>query len=148
MPAEYDYLTEDKVWQKVTGELWRWRAIYENGSVLHQFNDATGRFHRFAEIDQSRLIRFEMYSNFHTHIYAFNFPQGAKLVHKYIKGRIQVPLENDEVFNYDYQFWVFGYDKQILSIDRKGNTYFGDNVTGFAQEQAQAKALEKKRQAR
>lgn len=50
--------------EPVEGEPWFWVAHYDDGSFLAQFDGATGRFHRFREIEASRLARFELRAAF------------------------------------------------------------------------------------
>ena len=43
-------------------EKWVWIAIYKDGICLKQFDENTGIFHQFKEIDQSKLNVFIMQS--------------------------------------------------------------------------------------
>lgn len=66
----------------VQEERWKWVAEYTDGSYLHQFDLSDNRFHRFAEIDQSRLRAFWMVSDTAQPIVILWKPE-YKLIHFY-----------------------------------------------------------------
>lgn len=85
----------------VEPEVWQWQAVYTDGSVLKQFDD-NGYFHRFREIDQSRLFAFKMVSPQFT--FTILWEKGMKLIHYYENyllndGKIKIRL------------YCFGYQK-------------------------------------
>lgn len=66
----------------VNREIWRWVAEYHDGTVLKQFDDETGLFHQFAEIDQENLKVFRMvHDELPAHVLIFE--PGMKLIHFY-----------------------------------------------------------------
>ena len=136
MRDKFDYLDKTEGWIKVSPTTWRWKAIYENGQTLHQFNEENGRFHRFHEINQSLLKQFIMYSPHYTQEYTLDFPQGAKLTHKYVRGVINAPIDSERVYRHSYFFYVFGYDNFIMTLAQNGNLYFGDHVAKWAELEA------------
>ena len=73
--------------EEVDLEKWRWEAYYLDGSVIKQFDkldDEHGEFHRFVEIDQSRLHLFKMVSDNPQYHFTLLFdPSYMKLVHFY-----------------------------------------------------------------
>ena len=141
MPDTYDYLDEKDGWIKVKPTAWRWLAIYENGQELRQYNDANGRFHRFYEIDQSQLVRFIMYSPNYSQEYTLDFPKGAKLTHKYVRGRMTIDVGDNQSYTREYFFYVFGYDNHIMTLDQKGNLFFGDHVAKWAEEEIRSEYM-------
>lgn len=46
----------------IVGERWRWKATYNDGTELRQFDDETGLFHSFLEIEKDKISTFTMYS--------------------------------------------------------------------------------------
>lgn len=73
----------------VERERWRWVAHYNDGTILRQFEDDTGTFHQFWEIDQSKVESFQMVSDKNPE--GLNLlipPQGADLIHFYRKVRL------------------------------------------------------------
>lgn len=132
----YDYLDQHEGWVKVASQPWRWEAHYEDGQVLCQFNDNTGRFHRFAEIDQSRLVRFKMVSVHTKQEIVMDFKQGDKLTHKYVRGLVHIPANDQgDLYKHHYFFYVFGVNKQIVSLRKDGKLYLGDKTIQYATEQ-------------
>lgn len=65
-------------------ERWGWSAIYQDGTELMQF-DPFGGFHRFAEIDQSKLKMFVMYrtNNARVRVDIPIRPAAMQIFHKY-----------------------------------------------------------------
>lgn len=126
-----------------SGELWRWKAIYENNITIWQFNDNTQRFRRISDIDQSRLRQFVMYSPEFEHSFTLNFDSSRmKLIHLYKRGLLNIPTGNittnedgsisEDNYAHYYTFWVFGYEqkldngttlKHLTTLDRFGNSY-------------------------
>lgn len=73
----------------VNWERWRWVAHYKDGTSLHQFDEETGIFHQFREIDQAKVESFQMVSD--TNPEGINLlipPQGADLIHFYRNVRL------------------------------------------------------------
>lgn len=92
-PNIYSF-NRDGVPEAVVREAWRWEAYYTDGSVAFQFDDRDHSFHQFAEIDQTRLAVFKMVHDNRPAI-ILDFPQGAKLVHKYINTVLNVGTKNE-----------------------------------------------------
>jgi len=57
----WTYVGEGKD-EEVPVERWVWGALYEDGSELHQFDEA-GYFHRFAEIEMEKLKYLSIYQS-------------------------------------------------------------------------------------
>ncbi len=75
--------------EKVIRERWRWVAHYKDGTSLHQFDEATGIFHQFREIDQANIESFQMVSDKNPEgINLLIPPQGADLIHFYRNVRL------------------------------------------------------------
>ncbi len=73
----------------VQRERWRWVANYKDGSTLHQFDDETGIFHQFREIDQSKVESFQMVSDKNPEGINLLIPQDqADLIHFYRNVRL------------------------------------------------------------
>lgn len=89
-------------------EVWCWEAIYNDGSVLKQFDD-DGMFHKFEEIDQNKLELFRMVSDSFKQVYSVPFNSDTmNLAHKYIITRLNVGTpEYKEIKSY-----CFGYEKK------------------------------------
>ncbi len=66
-------------------EPWEWVAVYKDGTTLEQFEAKAGvaTFHRFAEIDQSRLAHFKMIGSNGQQLSILFDSEGMKLVHFY-----------------------------------------------------------------
>lgn len=102
MPQTYKFI-RNGVAEKVQREAWRWQAHYTDGSVLKQFDD-DGIFHQFAEIDQSRLMWFKMVHDTAPEQILI-FPEGAKLVHKYINTILNAGTVDERRI----RLYAFGY---------------------------------------
>lgn len=99
-------------------ERWHWQVIYKDGTILDQFSvTANGAvFHRFAEIDQSRLGQLRLVQDNHAPI-IIDLPDGAKPVHFYTTAVIQIPTPDGEhTITSSYKGYKFGYRY-------KGNDY-------------------------
>lgn len=83
-------------------EKWRWIAHYENDQLL-QFDEATGRFHNFDEIETDRLVAFAMTNGVRT--LTVPIPDGATPVHFY-DNIIQNPMNGEPV---RHRLYGFGY---------------------------------------
>lgn len=112
----YDYFnSETNKSERVAREIWRWEAIYADGTELKQFDDETKKFHRFAEIDQSKLHVFKMVSDQLPQGFAMIFdPATMKLVH-YYRNTVLRATQADEA---KIRTYCFGYEKNI-----NGNTF-------------------------
>lgn len=124
-------------WESVQPETWRWRAVYVDGRELSQFNDANGRFHQFAEIDQSQLSLFIIESPHFGHHFELIFQPDMKLIHFYrnLDTFIQTGFDaqgNPEGFRHKERFVVFGYEtpsgKRLQAVDKQGNLYLTDKL--------------------
>jgi len=64
---------------KVDEEIWKWEAVYNNETTLHQFDDETGQFHRMWEIDKNNLLLIKMTSRIYPQVHRIFFPQTLPL---------------------------------------------------------------------
>lgn len=122
--------------EQVAPERWRWKAIYQSGETLFQYNDEDDSFHQLREIDQSQLKEFRMYSPDHPLEYVVHFnPETDKLVHYYLRNvfNARTPHETKSTW------YVFGVERKtgdkasklFYKIDDKDRFYVGDGE-GFA----------------
>lgn len=129
---------------KQTGEVvelerWAWEAVYHDGLLLKQFDkidDEHGEFHRFAEIDQSRLWYFHMVNDAGKKLTLMFRPGTMKLIHKY-RNHIQVTevLGKDGVTTIQNEIrqkaYFFGYEesgkKFIIFIAPNDEVIFTDD---------------------
>lgn len=73
----------------VQPERWRWVANYKDGTKLYQFDEETGIFHQFREIDQRKLASFQMVSDKNSEGINLLIPQNkADLIHFYRNVRL------------------------------------------------------------
>lgn len=98
----------------VLRELWEWEAIYNDGTNLKQFEDVEGQehgiFHRFAEIDQSKLHVFRMTSTHSPQIYDLIFyPESMKLIHFYRHNILNAGTPEEVRL----KAYCFGYEKEV-----------------------------------
>lgn len=77
--STYKFYHEDGQVDVVSPEKWSWEAHYQDGTVLKQFGDDF-KFHQFKEIDQGRLLFFQMVNTVGLPPVTLLFPQGAKLI--------------------------------------------------------------------
>ncbi len=97
--------TRDGIEEEVSPEKWRWVAIYQDGTMLKQFDDDF-HFHQFKEIDQSKLSVFRLVKDDNSMNYDLIFnPESMKLIHFYRHTQ----LENGAI---KLKCVVFGYEKQ------------------------------------
>jgi len=81
----YKFYREPGKYIEAKPERWRWEAYYTDGTSLKQFDDSTGLYHQFREIDQGKLDRFVMR---HEKSYlvppiTLKFKPWMKLIHHY-----------------------------------------------------------------
>jgi hypothetical protein len=86
----------------VEKEAYCWEAYYKDGTCLKQFDD-DGQFHRFAEIDQSRLIVFKMVGD---KTFSIPFKEGMKLIHYYDNYILHGNSDQETRF----RVYCFGYE--------------------------------------
>lgn len=97
-------------WEDVYPEKWRWEAKYNDGTELKQFDDETGFFHQFKEIDQSKLHIFKMLSEDNPTGYQLLFnPVEMKLIHFY-RNTVLNALTPEEI---KLKTYIFGFEKII-----------------------------------
>ena len=89
--------------QTVMKEKWCWNAVYADGRVLKQFDDA-GVFHRIAEVDLNGLIEFRMVADNMQPIVMKYIP-GTIIVHFYRNTRLAVGTN----FESCVRLYCFGY---------------------------------------
>lgn len=81
--TEYRFYRESTgEWESVSPERWQWEAHYVDGTVLKQFDESTGLFHQFKEIDQDNLHAFIMTCHGRPPL-VLHWKQGYKLIHFY-----------------------------------------------------------------
>lgn len=111
--------------EPVEGEPWFWVAHYDDGSFLAQFDGATGRFHRFREIEASRLARFELRAAFSPAL-RFELPvrPGMRPIHFYRNTVLNAGTPDEvrvRVYCFGYQQTVGGRNVQtVLEIHPSG----------------------------
>lgn len=114
MTKQYEFTRDGKP-EQVSREAWRWEARYTDGSVLQQFDDETGLFHQFAEIDQSQLHLFRMvHDTLPAHVLLFQ-PAKMKLIHFYRNIVLDYMGGNPQRI----RVYCFGYEHQ----DARGNVH-------------------------
>lgn len=115
--------------EDVEPEIWQWKATYNDGSSLSQFDNSTGTFHQFKEINQSILHSFTMYcpSGIAKPI-TILFESGMKLIHFYRNIHLQVNTPNEV----QIRLYCFGYQlkdvKIIMVILPDGNIAVVDDI--------------------
>jgi len=93
--------------EKVIEEPWAWEAVYNDGTSLKQFDD-NGYFHRFAEIDQSKLHVFIMHNKEIDKQFVLLFaPQAMKLKHYYRNYILKVGTPEES----RHRAYIFGWEK-------------------------------------
>lgn len=82
--------------EKVDKVDWRWVAVYNDGTVLEQYElrDGQAFFHRFAEIDQSKLADFLMVHDTLATVTLRFDPATMKLIHFYRNQILHVRLHD------------------------------------------------------
>lgn len=104
----------------VAPERWRWVAIYNDGTFLRQFDYSTGLFHQTKEIDQSKLVEFDMINEPGTVIHKVKIHGSRRFIHFYrhvVLGYntpepVKVKLY---CFGYQYNDWL-GRNKQVINV--------------------------------
>ena len=104
--SEYRFYRESSgEWETVQPERWQWVAKYLDGSILKQFDDETGLFHQFKEIDQSKLLAFYMVNPDHAP-YVLHWIPGRKLIHFYPVYKLDHGTPNERI----YRIYCFGFE--------------------------------------
>lgn len=114
-----------KEYEVVEPEIWQWRANYNDGTFLEQF-DSQDIFHRIEEIDQKQLHNFVM-TNIETGKgITLKFPEGATLIHFYLRGgQIGDPQSLYTIYGAGFEFQA---QKTILGIFPDGNLVLVDDI--------------------
>ena len=100
----------DGVSEEVPLERWVWLAIYKDGSYLKQFDEETGLFHQFKEIDIPQLDVFGMQSSEDENKrYEIHMKEGMTPIHFYRNQMLNVGTE-EEV---KVRFYCFGYQDNV-----------------------------------
>lgn len=100
-------------------ERWRWVATYNDGSQLCQFDDYFGKFHQIKEIDQSKLVQFEMVNDAGVR-HAVKIKGNRRFIHFYRQvvlgyntpAPVKVKLY---CFGYQYNDWL-GRSKKVINV--------------------------------
>lgn len=120
---------------KVPLEAWSWHVVYKDGTQMHQFDrapDTNGKywFHQFNNIDQTKVIMFEMVSTKDPRL-RFSIDvtkEMSQIFCFYRRSRLEVGTENEKHIT----FYVFGYvlggksvyhfilpdNRMVISLDR------------------------------
>lgn len=85
-------------------EEWYWIAEYQDGT-LKQFGD-DGKFHKFSEIDQTKLRVFRMVSDTNPNHFTLLFTSGMKLIHFYKNFVKDISTDKEERI----RMYCFGYE--------------------------------------
>ena len=87
-------------------EKWKWVALYNDGTKLHQFDGNT--IHNTKEIDYSKILMFIVYSD--EHPFSFNLPyeDGIKFFFQYERYILNLKTPQEKKIT----FYVFGYEKE------------------------------------
>jgi len=100
-------------------EEWAWLAIYKDGSVLKQYDDVTGDFHQFKEIDIDNLDVFVVINTQHpndpTYRYEVHMEEGMTPIF-FIRTTVFNMKEPGEV---KVRMPHFGYKESINGQSRK-----------------------------
>ena len=108
----YTFLREETNEKEIVQpEKWRWVAIYNDNTIIHQF-DHEGIFHQLKEVDQAQLNIFRMMNAETGQTIDIDWHPARKLIHFY-RNMI---LENGTV---RYRLYVFGYETQIAGTTHK-----------------------------
>jgi len=106
-------------------ERWQWIAVYDDETVLKQFDDR-GRFHQFKEIDQDRLSVFTMTNG--SRVFSIPWNKWYKLIHFYRVTVLRAGMP-DEV---RLKLYCFGYqdgmNKVLIVIDDNDNVSIVDDL--------------------
>lgn len=92
--------------EPITEETWQWVALYNDGTVLKQFDYETGEYHYFADIDTDKIIKLGMINRSTMQNYETDIPAGATPVH-YYDNFIQQPLGGEQTQS---RVYCFGYE--------------------------------------
>lgn len=122
--------------EAVAREPWRWVALYNDGTLLSQFEvGANGAiFHQSKEIDASKLIELQFQHDTYATI-SIAIPEGAKPVHLYRHKWIteEITDEHGEHFNREWRIkiWVLGFDLHgsywRVYVDEYGHIVFSSD---------------------
>lgn len=103
--------------EEVAGERWRWKAKYKDGTELRQFDDETGLFHSFSEIDKENISTFTMYSlDVPDRAYDVVLAPWMKLIHYYHNTWTPMPLLSDDhrmPSGFLTKTYCFGFEENI-----------------------------------
>jgi len=109
---DYKFIREG-VEEKCERERWGWLALYKDGSALKQFDEATGLFHQFAEIDLEKLEVFAMQNldepNNPAKRIEVHMGEGMSPIHFYRNQILNVGTDEEEHVRY----YCFGYKQNI-----------------------------------
>lgn len=97
--------------EEVQREKWRWIAIFNDETKLKQFDEKTGVFHQFKEIDQSKLHVFKMVSDENPKGYQILFnPSEMRLIHFYRRAVLNYMSKTPTRIT----LYIFGYEKTVM----------------------------------
>jgi hypothetical protein len=118
---------EDGVQEDVIRERWRWEAIYNDGTSLLQFDDQTGTFHRFAEIDQSKLDYFRLIHDEKPSVGFIFYPERMKLIHYYLNTVLDKGGENERYIKEYNIGWQTKSRKYIIQVREDDSILISDD---------------------
>jgi hypothetical protein len=120
----------------VQREIWRWVAIYADGSALRQFELADGRaiFHKFAEIETDKLFIFRLEHDTEQPIDVL-IPHAAKPIHyyKHTIARHEQRHESGQSITWEdrIKWYVIGYEldgrKSLIVVTDKNEKILTDD---------------------
>lgn len=108
--------TSEGVIEQIPLERWVWIAIYKDGSFLKQFDEVTGLFHQFREINLDQLDVFAMQSvSDENKRYEIHIAEGMTPIHFYRNQMLNVGTD-EEV---KVRLYCFGYQQNIEGVNVK-----------------------------
>lgn len=118
-------------------EQYSWKAVYEDGTSLFQYDDDSMEFHQFAEIDQSKLHLFQIFNSSNqadgdipVTTIIFN-PACMKLIHFYKRYTMAMLTPEEQKFT----MTVIGYEtsngKVFSVITPQGEVIVTDDINNL-----------------
>jgi hypothetical protein len=106
--------------EKVAKERWCWVAVYNDGTVLRQFDFETYTFHQIKEIDQSKLSEFMMIHEDGRQLHKVQIKGNRRFIHFYrhvVLGYNTANPVKIKLYCFGYQYTnVFGRNKKVINV--------------------------------